>query len=233
MCDYFTVAQRIVMSSSNSNNSSTHNSNSNNSSSSSSSSAKRCRLQVGVEVVFHKSTMLRGKIKGGTTAETTGTWAAYSDAVHTAVLYQRRRLGDAVVDSGQQSDPPNDLFKLSQDGDIAVTSGATDRSQSPLVQRNTRLNALPAAGSAAHMRASKLGVNTKFDGSSSNISSRVYTAVIAVLSHPVGVKWCALLLVALVMWRQHTALQQITADTQTALRRIDELMTLLQQQSQK
>eukprot|EP00953_Heterococcus_sp_UTEX-ZZ885_P005081 3210-Heterococcus_DN1.PRE.1 len=179
--------------------------------------------------------MLRGKIKGGTTAETTGTWAAYSDAVHTAVQYQRRALGDAVVDSGQQSDPPNDLFRLSQDGDTTVTSSATDRSQSPLVQRNTRLSALPAAGgSAAHMRASKLGVSTKFDGtSSSSISSRVYTAVIAVLSHPVGVKWCALLLVALVMWRQHTALQQITADTQTALRRIDELMSLLQQQSQK
>jgi VAD1 Analog of StAR-related lipid transfer domain len=219
MCDYFTVAQRIVMSSSNS---------------SSSSSVKRCRLQVGVEVVFHKSTMLRGKIKGGTTAETTGTWAAYSDAIHTAVQYQRRKLGDAVVDSGQQSDPPNDLFRLSQDGVTTVTSSATDRSQSPLVQRNTRLSAQPAVGSAAHMRASKLGVNTKFDGTSgSSISSRVYTAVIAVLSHPVGVKWCALLLVALVMWRQHTALQQITADTQTALRRIDELMSLLQQQSQK
>jgi VAD1 Analog of StAR-related lipid transfer domain len=224
MCDYFTVAQRIVMSNSSSNSSNNGNS----------SSAKRCRLQIGVEVVFHKSTMLRGKIKGGTTAETTGTWAAYSDAVHTAVLYQRRRLGDAVVDSGQQSDPPEDLFRLSQDSDTTATSGtATDSLQSPLAQRSTRPSALPAAGSAAHMRASKLGVNTKFESGSSSIGGRVYAAVIAVLSHPVGVKWCALLLVALVMWRQHTALQQISADMQTALQRIDDLTSLLQQQSKK
>ncbi|CAM9200407.1 unnamed protein product [Chrysoparadoxa australica] len=91
LSDAFTVGSRIVLSSVNS---------------------RTCRQQVGLQVFFHKSTMLKGKIKGGSEAELKVMWGAWRSAARGVTKLLEG--GDGI------KAPLENLYKRSREGRVAA-----------------------------------------------------------------------------------------------------------------
>ncbi|CAM9408655.1 unnamed protein product [Scytosiphon promiscuus] len=88
----------------------------------------RCRVCIGFDVAFHKSTMLRGAIRSGAQEETRNTWKSWFVTAERAVKCQRHMIGHTAANDGLAAKPPSEIFAIALNftGEEEATKGGTE-----------------------------------------------------------------------------------------------------------
>ncbi|CAM9189104.1 unnamed protein product [Discosporangium mesarthrocarpum] len=87
----------------------------------------QCQVMIGLDVVFHKSTFLRGAIRSGAVEESATTWKAWLQATRATIAYQHLRLGLRAVSDGRGVRPPPAIFQLGNDPEQRdIVAGTAD-----------------------------------------------------------------------------------------------------------